>query len=174
MTNATIFAKVNDDLTAVDTYGNDITDTIPLHSRKRANTNGTALKMIHTTTGKTQWRDADMSEYDALLAVAVPPKKVDNMKNELENDIVEFLKDCGKLKPSHLIMDSLKWRYLMRSVLRGKNVMMTGPSGCGKTLAAQTIASVLGTEPVTEQLSLEELEILRKQPGVIIVDVTAL
>jgi len=143
MTNATIFAKVNDDLTAVDTYGNDITDTIPLHSRKRANTNGTALKMIHTTTGKTQWRDADMSEYDALLAVAVPPKKVDNMKNELENDIVEFLKDCGKLKPSHLIMDSLKWRYLMRSVLRGKNVMMTGPSGCGKTLAAQTIASVL-------------------------------
>ena len=139
----TIFAKVNDDLTAVDTYGNDITDTIPLHSRKRANANGNALKMIHTTTGKTQWRDADMSEYDALLAVAVPPKKVDNMKNELENDIVEFLKDCGKLKPSHLIMDSLKWRYLMRSVLRGKNVMMTGPSGCGKTLAAQTIASVL-------------------------------
>lgn len=31
----------------------------------------------------------------------------------------------------------------MRSVLRGKNIMMTGPSGCGKTLAAQTIAGVL-------------------------------
>jgi nitric oxide reductase NorQ protein len=143
MTNATIFAKVNDDLTAMDVNGNDITSQIPLLSRKRANSNGVALKMIHTTTGKTQWRDADMSEYDALKTIAVPPKKVDNMKNELEMDVVEFLKDCGTLKPSHLIMDSLKWRYLMRSVLRGKNVMMTGPSGCGKTLAAQTIASVL-------------------------------
>ena len=31
----------------------------------------------------------------------------------------------------------------MRSVLRGKNIMMTGPSGCGKTLAAQSVAQVL-------------------------------
>jgi len=31
----------------------------------------------------------------------------------------------------------------MRSVLRGKNVLMTGPSGCGKTLAAQSVAGVL-------------------------------
>jgi len=139
----TTLVKVLDNLTAVDQHGNDMTVDIPLHARKRANANGTALRMLNTKTGRTQWRDTDMADYDALRKTAVPSKKVENVKNELENDVVEFLKNCETLKPSHLIMDSLKWRYLMRSVLRGKNIMMTGPSGCGKTLAAQTIANVL-------------------------------
>ena len=52
-------------------------------------------------------------------------------------------KNCEQLKPSHLIMDSLKWRYLMRSVLRGKNIMMTGPAGSGKTLAGKYLGQVL-------------------------------
>jgi MoxR-like ATPase len=139
----TTLVKVLDNLTAIDTDGNDLTHEVPFHARKRANTHGVALRMLNTKTGRTQWRDTDMSEFDALRKIAVTPKKVENMKNELENDVVEFLKDCEKMKPSHLIMDTLKWKYLMRSVLRGKNIMMTGPSGCGKTLAAQTIASVL-------------------------------
>ena len=139
----TTLVKVTDNFSAIDHTGADITGQVPLLARKRAYVNGHALRMITTKTGKTQWRDADVSDYESLRKVTVPTKKVENVKNELENDIVEFLKDCGKLKPSHLIMDSLKWRYLMRSVLRGKNVMMTGPSGCGKTLAAQTVANVL-------------------------------
>jgi MoxR-like ATPase len=58
-------------------------------------------------------------------------------------DIPSILSTCDTLKPEHLIIDPLKWRYLIRSVLRGKNIMMTGPSGCGKTLAAQSVAEVL-------------------------------
>ena len=139
----TTIVKVNDSFTAIDQNGTDITDTIPLNIRKRAHGNGVALRMVTTTTGRTQWRNTDMSEYDALLSNAIPTKVVDNVKNEMENDITNFLKDCNSLKPEHLIMDNLKWRYLMRSVLRGKNIMMTGPSGCGKTLAAQTVATVL-------------------------------
>jgi len=139
----TTLVKVLDNFTAIDHNGNDITSDIPLHARKRAYENGNALRMVATKAGKTQWRNADMSDFEALRKTAIPTKPVANVKNELENDVVEFLKDCEKLKPSNLIMDSLKWRYLMRSVLRGKNVMMTGPSGCGKTLAAQTVASVL-------------------------------
>jgi nitric oxide reductase NorQ protein len=139
----TTLVKVLDNLTAIDHNGNDITSDIPLHARKRAYENGNALRMVATKAGKTQWRNTDMSDFEALRKTAIPTKPVANVKNELENDVVEFLKDCEKLKPSNLIMDSLKWRYLMRSVLRGKNVMMTGPSGCGKTLAAQTVASVL-------------------------------
>ena len=139
----TTIVKVKDSFTAIDQNGNDITDTIPLNIRKRAHSNGVALRMVTTTTGRTQWRNTDMSEYDALLSNAIPTKVVDNVKNEMENDITNFLKDCNSLKPEHLIMDNLKWRYLMRSVLRGKNIMMTGPSGCGKTLAAQTVATVL-------------------------------
>ena len=33
--------------------------------------------------------------------------------------------------------------YLVRSAVRGKNVMMTGNCGCGKTLASKTLAEVL-------------------------------
>ena len=139
----TVIVKILDDMTAVDQNGNDVTDQIPTHALKRAYTNGNALRMVTTKTGKTQWRDTDVADYEALLTQAVTPKVVVNTKNELENDVVEFLKTVNTLRPKNLIMDDLKWRYLVRSVLRGKNIMMTGPSGCGKTLAAQTVASVL-------------------------------
>ncbi len=139
----TTLAKVLDNFTAIDHNGNDITDEIPMTARKRAYNNGAALRMVATKTGGKQWRDAELADYEALRKVAVPVKPVENKKNELENDVVDFLKDCNKMKPANLIMDSLKWRYLMRSVLRGKNIMMTGPSGCGKTLAAQTVSKVL-------------------------------
>ena len=139
----TTLAKVLDNFTAIDHLGRDITDEIPMTARKRAYNNGAALRMVATKTGGKQWRDAELADYEALRKVAVPVKPVENKKNELENDVVDFLKDCNKMKPANLIMDSLKWRYLMRSVLRGKNIMMTGPSGCGKTLAAQTVSKVL-------------------------------
>ncbi len=138
-----VIVKVLDNLTAVDTNGKDVTKKIPVHSRKRANVHGTALRMVTTKTGKTQWRAVDMSEYEALVKQAVTPKKAGNVKNELENDVIDFISKCDSLKPDHLIISSLKWKYLMRSVLRGKNVLMTGPSGCGKTLAAQSVAGVL-------------------------------
>ena len=54
--------------------------------------------------------------------------------------VKSFIKDCDKLKPSSLVMDSIKWKYLVRSVMRGKNILIVGPTGCGKTLAAQTVA----------------------------------
>jgi len=138
-----VFVKVLDNLTAIDTNGKDVTKKIPLPARKRANVHGTALRMVTTKTGKTQWRDVDMSEYEALTKVAVTPKKAGNVKNELENDVIDFLSKCEDVKPDHLIISPLKWKYLIRSVLRGKNVLMTGPSGCGKTLAAQSVAGVL-------------------------------
>jgi MoxR-like ATPase len=139
----TLVVKILDSLLAVDQHGNDVTDQIPLYARKRAKVEGTALRMATTKTNRTQWRSVDMSEYESLMTTAVAPKKVDNVKNELENDVVEFLKGCYALKPDHLIVSSLKWKYLMRSVLRGKNILMTGPSGCGKTLAAQSVAESL-------------------------------
>lgn len=141
--NIITIVKVLDDFTAIDIDGNEITHRIPSYARKRAQQNKCALKLVTTKTGGTQWRDTELSDYEALRSVAIPVKTVDNSKNELENDVVEFLKTCHTLKPDHLIMDPLKWRYLMRSVLRGKNIMMTGPSGCGKTLAAQTVAHSL-------------------------------
>ena len=51
--------------------------------------------------------------------------------------------DSFKLKPKQLIVNELKWKYLMRSCMRGKNIMMTGAAGCGKTMAAKSIVTAL-------------------------------
>ena len=47
------------------------------------------------------------------------------------------------LKPNLLKMQPLSWKYLVRSAMRGKNIMMTGPAGCGKTMAAKSVISAL-------------------------------
>ena len=50
------------------------------------------------------------------------------------------------LKPKQLIVNELKWKYLIRSAMRGKNIMMTGPAGCGKTMAAKSVVAALDRE----------------------------
>ena len=57
--------------------------------------------------------------------------------------LMDFIKTSVDLKPEVLKMQPLKWKYLMRSAARGKNIMMTGPAGCGKTMAAKSVSEVL-------------------------------
>ena len=52
-------------------------------------------------------------------------------------------KDSVELRPSLLMLPDLKWKYLVRSALRGKNIMMTGAAGSGKTMAAKALANAL-------------------------------
>ena len=52
-------------------------------------------------------------------------------------------KDATKLRPEMLMLDDLKWKYLVRSAIRGKNIMMTGAAGSGKTMAAKALANAL-------------------------------
>jgi MoxR-like ATPase len=40
-------------------------------------------------------------------------------------------------------MSDLKWKYLVRSALRGKNILLLGPSGQGKTFAVQCLVDAL-------------------------------
>ena len=54
-----------------------------------------------------------------------------------------FIQKSPELKPDTLKMQDLKWKYLVRSAMRGKNIMMTGPAGCGKTMAAKTVVNAL-------------------------------
>ena len=48
--------------------------------------------------------------------------------------------------PKDFYIDELKWKFLVRNIEKGKNIMMTGPSGCGKTDATFKAAESLGRE----------------------------
>lgn len=59
-------------------------------------------------------------------------------------DVTKLLSDCSGLKPADLIIDDLQWKYLVRSVYRGKNILLVGPTRSGKTKAAISVAAALG------------------------------
>ena len=45
----------------------------------------------------------------------------------MTSDVLNFIHEKSEgLKPKMLFMKSLKWKYLVRNILRGKNIMMTG------------------------------------------------
>ena len=70
------------------------------------------------------------------------PESVDNAPEE-QKDLRNFIHNSFDIKPASLKMSEIKWKYLVRSAVRGKNIMMTGPAGCGKTLAAKSLVKAL-------------------------------
>ena len=48
--------------------------------------------------------------------------------------------------PKDFFINKLKWKFLIRNIEKGKNIMMTGPSGCGKTDATFRAAEYLERE----------------------------
>jgi nitric oxide reductase NorQ protein len=87
----------------------------------------------------------DITSFDGNLADTKCKKAVivDAKLPQEQVELMNFIKTSGNLKPEVLKMQPLKWKYLMRSAKRGKNIMMTGPAGCGKTMAAKSVAEVL-------------------------------
>jgi MoxR-like ATPase len=73
-----------------------------------------------------------------------PVESTTSVKPPSNENVLNFIHTEAKdLKPKMLFMSELKWKYLIRNILRGKNIMMTGPAGCGKTMAAKAAANAL-------------------------------
>jgi MoxR-like ATPase len=82
-----------------------------------------------------------MEQFGAVSHVPNAPSDVEIPDNH--DEIVDFISNSYGLKPTGLVMKELKWKYLIRSAVRGKNIMMTGQAGCGKTMAAKSLVNAL-------------------------------
>jgi len=105
---------------------------------EKADANGQLLA-YDTETGRA--RRVEASEVSDEIVVQ---PKTETVETPMEDPILNFIhNEAVKLKPNTIIMPDLKWKYLVRSAVRGKNIMMTGPAGCGKTQAAKSLVKAL-------------------------------
>jgi len=130
----------------IDTQGNKVgTLGATTSTRKGAYNEGKALQAYINKNGKKTFRKVDMDVYNSLVI----PMNTDNGGVQFEDNtdhtaIKDFIhKGSVNLKPTELVMTELKWKYLIRSAVRAKNIMMTGPAGCGKTMAAKALVKAL-------------------------------
>jgi len=125
---------------AFDKDGNKWTHAIITSTRKSTFKANKALEMREKN-GRTYWWKVPMEKFEATSHVPTTPSDVEIPDGHAE--IVEFINNSYGLKPKGLIMKELKWKYLIRSAVRGKNIMMTGQAGCGKTMAAKALVNAL-------------------------------
>src|SRR6056300_1748093 len=130
----------------IDTKGTKVgTLGVTTGTRKGAFNEGKALQAHINKNGKKTYRKVDMDVYNSLVV----PMNTDNGGVQFEDNtdhtaIKDFIhKGSVQLKPIELVMTELKWKYLIRSAVRAKNIMMTGPAGCGKTMAAKALVKAL-------------------------------
>ena len=88
------------------------------------------------------WKKVDMYNYDKMVQQKAEPMPAPEVPAE-HAELMNLIHTSYDLKPKGLKMNELKWKYLMRSGMRGKNIMMTGPAGCGKTMAAKALVNAL-------------------------------
>ena len=126
---------------AWDFEGNKLTSEISTSTRKSAFEASMALEKREGKGGRTYWWKVPMSEFEATAAPVIDLSGIDVPEDHAE--MLNFIHSSYKLKPNGLVMKELKWKYLVRGAVRGKNILMTGPSGCGKTMAAKSLVNAL-------------------------------
>lgn len=130
----------------IDTKDNKVgTMGVTTATRKGAFNEGKALQAYINKNGKKTYRKVDMDVYNSLVVpMNTQSGGVQFEDNSDHKAIKDFIHNGSvQLRPTELVMTDLKWKYLIRSAVRAKNIMMTGPAGCGKTMAAKALVKSL-------------------------------
>ena len=139
MSQNTIYVKVElvgSKMIATDQFGKEVSGIL-YGTRKRALDHGRALMNVN---GK--WKSCNLDEYDIAIKEASAPEIPSEVPAE-HAEVMNMIHTSYDLKPKTLMLSELKWKYLIRSAVRGKNIMMAGPAGCGKTMAAKALVNSL-------------------------------
>ena len=128
----------NGNIQAVDVNGKVVKGIVREHMLQLALDNNQCI-VYNDETGKCYRKDVQLY-YDQA-----PTEKEVEASEKIDADpVLAFIHNSPELIPDTMKISDLKWKYLMRSAVRGKNIMMTGPAGCGKTMAAQKVVEATG------------------------------
>ena len=127
----------NGRLVSVDIDGYEVKGIVREHMLQLALDNDQCIE-YNTETGKCYRKDIGLWEEQ------LPTEKEVEASETIDADpVLAFIHNSPELIPDSMKISDLKWKYLVRSAVRSKNIMMTGPAGCGKTMAAKKVVEAL-------------------------------
>ena len=124
-------------LKAIDVDGNEVSGVVRDHMLQLALDNNQCIEW-NTETGKCYRKPIDIFNAEA------PTKKEVEASEKIDADpVLAFIHKSPELIPDTIKISDLKWKFLIRSAVRSKNIMMTGAAGSGKTMAAKKVVEAL-------------------------------
>ena len=120
--------------------GADITSEITYMTLSKAHKAGMWLS---NESGK--WRQIDPADGAKLAKKTPSAKAVATAKSEADT-VMAFLNTCVEKRPESIFCQDLTWKFICRSVVRGRNILLTGPTGCGKSQTALAVAKAMDRE----------------------------
>ena len=125
--------SMNGDIIPFNKPGKDY-PTLWKNTATKAFQEGYAFELVDGKWSKISIREFDKAEIKSNAPVDVPEEQL---------ELMNFIQASPELRPEVMKMSDIKWKYLIRCAMRGKNIMMTGPAGCGKTMAAKSVVNAL-------------------------------
>lgn len=123
--------------------GNDVSQlTRPVMLKAALDAGQAVIYNCDTTRCSRMPLDEAMSLYNSQPQEITTDTPTETTIDESSNPVLSLIKTTPV--PKELFIADTKWKYLLRSVLRGKNILMTGPSGSGKSVTAKHAAETMG------------------------------
>jgi len=127
-------------------YTHEITD----QRKKEAFKENKYLLRKENTSGKIYWSmidpktiDLDKIKKEDLTLAELKELYEGIFEDDDDDAIRKYVQNSMHLKPKDLLLSELDWKYLIRSGVRGKNIMVTGFHGAGKTKCAHALKAAL-------------------------------